>query len=963
MDQTSSCQPPRAAPRNAAARQPKSSEQDGQQSSSCRVPSGLPSPSVCSEIEKSTSNSTSEDRVGFPNTDGSRSIRKSCEKSRSTKSSNKSPLPTATSLPQNAPRECESNRSNPLTNSEPVCVTRMKPNSESRSTLRRRSTSSQQFKSHQLLITKNIILDQSSDKIQLIEKLVSKSPAKLRYLVIIKKSQTHAILGVDIKLHAAAVAAANSSNLPSRKPDTQSNSSSSSSSCSSSVFSNTPSCTLGLVAPIWSHMEVSLNGDGGFSIQCNDNRQQQRHEFTPASVHGLWTVIQKVSRCIGEAQKKRYYLGSGFLNWTTDYAKSVDSDRASKAEWEYLSDLWSSRNDSQFALTANMEQPTDANDSADLRVRQTIRAQLKAVMHVLDLEEASSRDVQNALKERMGKALDLGKYSKFIDTEMLTVLGQMESSSQVLSYLYLGSEWNASNRDELLENNVGYILNITQEIDNFFPEDFVYKNIRLYDVAGSCLSAYFNETYDFIEEARKQGKSCLVHCKMGISRSAATVIAYLMKEHEFDIGEATQFVRDKRPIIAPNEGFQRQLFEYDGILRCSRHVRKFEQLSSFGKPRKSSARSGLRKKERLCTSLSDRLGASLVMEPITQGSWSDDDTSTTENTISRGHRLSFYQNGLAGSTPTRSVQTIINEYENRCVSALEMTYPDSNIHSDDDVIDSSDDSEYSTRERRAITPDSFRGSRVARSNSLPSNSQRSVIRKKYCSKYIAQLSSIKVSHTSSVHGQSSSKTAAMPKAAEAAPILEIYQPKEPPTIEMQVSNEEARPELSLMAKVLEQRALRHTSETEDCSSNISATTDSVGRVRQLGIVRSVTRQFEGHKPPIQKFEPVTNTASLVSYRTTPVRRNLPEVRRQPSPSRKNKLKTDDGLSLKFQKFARANGSEMQEVKQSENMVDRSLVARSKSSTELYLEQYKSCSHLQQRSVLSDTQYQYPILNL
>ena len=94
-----------------------------------------------------------------------------------------------------------------------------------------------------------------------------------------------------------------------------------------------------------------------------------------------------------------------------------------------------------------MDQPECANDSADLKTRQIIRGQLKAVMYVLDLDQASSRDVQNALKERMGDSLDLGRYSKFIDSEMLTVLGQMESSSQILTYLYLGSEWNASNRE------------------------------------------------------------------------------------------------------------------------------------------------------------------------------------------------------------------------------------------------------------------------------------------------------------------------------------------------------------------------------------------------------------------------------------------------------------------------------------------------------------------------------------
>lgn len=44
---------------------------------------------------------------------------------------------------------------------------------------------------------------------------------------------------------------------------------------------------------------------------------------------------------------------------------------------------------------------------------------------------------------------DLSSYKSFIDEEMIRILGQMDESSQIFDYLYLGSEWNASNFDEL----------------------------------------------------------------------------------------------------------------------------------------------------------------------------------------------------------------------------------------------------------------------------------------------------------------------------------------------------------------------------------------------------------------------------------------------------------------------------------------------------------------------------------
>ena len=47
---------------------------------------------------------------------------------------------------------------------------------------------------------------------------------------------------------------------------------------------------------------------------------------------------------------------------------------------------------------------------------------------------------------------DVREYKALINEEMLVVMRQMDSASKILSYLYLGSEWNASNLDELQEN-------------------------------------------------------------------------------------------------------------------------------------------------------------------------------------------------------------------------------------------------------------------------------------------------------------------------------------------------------------------------------------------------------------------------------------------------------------------------------------------------------------------------------
>lgn len=49
---------------------------------------------------------------------------------------------------------------------------------------------------------------------------------------------------------------------------------------------------------------------------------------------------------------------------------------------------------------------------------------------------------------------------------------------------------------------VGHILNVTREIDNFFPGMFSYLNVRVYDEDATDLLAHWNDTYNFIVKAK-----------------------------------------------------------------------------------------------------------------------------------------------------------------------------------------------------------------------------------------------------------------------------------------------------------------------------------------------------------------------------------------------------------------------------------------------------------------------------
>ena len=128
-------------------------------------------------------------------------------------------------------------------------------------------------------------------------------------------------------------------------------------------------------------------------------------------------------------------------------------------------------------------------------------------MKTVDLDNVTSKAIRNMCETVMEESLE--EFKSFIDKEILLILGQMDPASKILDYLYLGSEWNASNLDELRQNNITHILNVTREIDNFFPAVFQYKNIRVYDEEVTDLLKFFDATYKFIREAKEQGGALL----------------------------------------------------------------------------------------------------------------------------------------------------------------------------------------------------------------------------------------------------------------------------------------------------------------------------------------------------------------------------------------------------------------------------------------------------------------------
>ncbi|XP_030478635.1 dual specificity protein phosphatase 1 isoform X3 [Cannabis sativa] len=140
--------------------------------------------------------------------------------------------------------------------------------------------------------------------------------------------------------------------------------------------------------------------------------------------------------------------------------------------------------------------------------------------------------------------------------------------SKIEECLFLGSLEAARNKSELKELKITHILTVAHCLVPIYPDEFVYKIISVADKEDTDIKQFFDECFNFIDEAKRTGGSVLVHCVVGKSRSATIVVAYLMRQHGMSLSEALKLVRSKRPIVAPNSGFLSQLKEFEKSPIC-----------------------------------------------------------------------------------------------------------------------------------------------------------------------------------------------------------------------------------------------------------------------------------------------------------------------------------------------------------------------------------------------------------
>lgn len=131
--------------------------------------------------------------------------------------------------------------------------------------------------------------------------------------------------------------------------------------------------------------------------------------------------------------------------------------------------------------------------------------------------------------------------------------------SQITENIFISDLATIYNEEILNEHGVTHIISLILGLKPLYPEKYTYLNIHVQDIPEENINIYFDQSIEFIENAIKGGGKVLVHCSCGVSRSSTIVINYLMHKNDWTLEESLKYVKSKRAIVEPNEGFKNQL--------------------------------------------------------------------------------------------------------------------------------------------------------------------------------------------------------------------------------------------------------------------------------------------------------------------------------------------------------------------------------------------------------------------
>ena len=128
------------------------------------------------------------------------------------------------------------------------------------------------------------------------------------------------------------------------------------------------------------------------------------------------------------------------------------------------------------------------------------------------------------------------------------------SYTKILDKLYLG---NLDSTSKIKKVNIIISIGCKSKHDHL-NNNIINIRMSITDKNTTDITPYLDEVTDIIYDGLKDNKKILVHCKAGINRSTAFIIAYLIKYNNMTLEVAQKYVLNRRRVKF-KENFMEQI--------------------------------------------------------------------------------------------------------------------------------------------------------------------------------------------------------------------------------------------------------------------------------------------------------------------------------------------------------------------------------------------------------------------
>lgn len=159
-------------------------------------------------------------------------------------------------------------------------------------------------------------------------------------------------------------------------------------------------------------------------------------------------------------------------------------------------------------------------------------------------------------------------------------MSQYIEAHEIVPGLWLGSAKAAQDAAFLKRSNIQAIVNATSDLPFYHADSRSNREYTRIDVEDNLQRDQIERMFHFLNYAtmflhknhRMQNKPVLVHCMMGMQRSACIVAAYLMKYHNMPLKQAITTVVKQRPVaFYRGINFLQTLRWWEQVLKKDKH--------------------------------------------------------------------------------------------------------------------------------------------------------------------------------------------------------------------------------------------------------------------------------------------------------------------------------------------------------------------------------------------------------